>query len=1302
MKVLIHGKLGSALFNLIAAATAVLAVALLVYNGNRSLTGAAYAQEGPVIHSLDPEPPHCVILGSHVPTDGTLTIVGENLTPTSAWRLQFRLAGTSNFTILFGSEVDWESSSRVTLDMSLIEEHLWHLPKMILQARITNAKGDGLTDWSDRFNLVEDAAACAGSRATPGPTLPPTPFPPTPPTRGVAGDLWADVIIGKPDFSQISQKSVVPFKVSNPGGVVVDRSVDPGRAYVWDSGNSRILGIDLAACYEGASPCSADLIIGQPSPYDHSACNGDSGLQGYPVRALAGPDTLCGTVDHSLSPWEVHTHVTMAVDSRGDLYVPDPFNHRVLKYENPFENDSVADAVWGQADFSGITCNRGDFDRPTAETLCFHSFTNRLTTNLQSIGVELDPKGNMWVADSGNHRILRFSLDHATDEIAGTADLVLGQSDFRSAEPGSSPDKLYAPSAVRIDHNNGWVYVADTGNDRVLIFKPPFESGMKADSEFGSQFRHPTSLEIDPDGQGIWVHDSGNYMVELWEITGTSVLSVLGKGSYRPDGECDSPLTELPGAPFMCYIAGGLGVDRHGNVLVSVFLDTADVIRFSSPNAGRGQIGRPDKRLFFPPYGPNSTDMKGIRSARGIAAWKDQLIVSDIGRLMFWNGLDTLTNGRNADGVVGSRFFAESWEACCGRVGIDTSDRLWALGFEGARFLDVYQLPLTEYSVPIHTTWTLETALPVLGTDSKTRIEYSIDGIAPVDNGEFVWLSDTDNHRVLRIRDPLTNPVVDVILGQENPNDNQCNRGRFQAAARTSIEDPSNSDVLCFPGALSIDRLGNLYVSDHALEIVGNQRLLVFSRETISSTNTETIFGPHATKVFTRSTVGRNNLWADPWERRVVIREHSRTLSAATWEPAFDSTNRMVVGYNAYAGPRFVGVYDDPLGPDTLPTAYLYDFGSMPYTAAFDDKDNLYVGDINRSRVLVYHNPFGNPPQPTPQPGAGSPTPAPPVPEYPVTIESVSPEPPYCVVRRSRRGYEETLELVVDGLPAERRDLSLQFRRVTDAHREWLSLQNSDVLRKDGNRITVDMGGFGYIWGDRNKLTLTIRVVEKDGTPLSNWSPAFVLADDVGTCGIALPTPTPTPTFTPTPTPTPTFTPTPTPTPTFTPTPTPTPTFTPTPTPTPTFTPTPTPTPTFTPTPTPTPTFTPTPTPTPTFTPTPTPTPTFTPTLTPTPTFTPTPTPTPSATPTPTPTAVPASTPASEKQQAPTPTASPTPALPSAPEGGGCNVVADGPQPGIEFGMMMFLLLPVALVGWKRRRSPLGRMRIVWGSCETR
>ena len=772
--------------------------------------------------------------------------------------------------------------------MSLIRQHLWNIPRMTLQVRVTNAKGDALTDWSDRFNVVRDGSGCAVPSASPVPTLGPTIFPPTQPVRGVAGDLWADVIIGKPDFSQIAPKSVVPFKVNNPTGVVVDRSVDPGRAYVWDSGNSRILGIDLAACYEGDAPCSADIIIGQPSGYDHAACNGDNGVQAFPVRARPSAETLCGIPDHSLSPWEAYSFVTMAVDSDGNLYVPDSFNHRILKYENPFESDSVADQVWGQADFSGRVCNRGALGSPTKESFCFHSSSIQFTLNRYGAGVEIDSEGNMWVADTGNNRVLRFPVQPDTGEIAKAADLVLGQSDFDTAEPGSSFSKLHAPSAVRFD-SQGWLYVADAANDRVLVFKPPFEFGAQADITFGSQLHHPSSLEVDPFGRGVWVVDSGNYMVELWDSTGTSVLQVLGKNSYEPDRGCGPPMDGVPGGPHLCPIGGSVGLDSRGNVLVPVYHDAAEVFRFPTLSPGSNLASDPDRRFFFPPFEDNLRDKRGIHSARGIAAWKDQLIVSDIRRLMFWNGLDTLTSGQPAAGVIGDESSVGGWRYCCGRIKVDAAGRLWVLAFEGVYFLDVYQLPLTEYSVPLHTIWKQSATFPVLGTDEEVTLGHGIQGVAPVGRGEFLWLSDTDNHRVLRIRDPLTAPVVDVVLGQENASGNQCNRGKFPAADPFAIERGDNTDVLCFPGALTIDRKGDLYVSDHALEINGNRRLLVFSSESTPVTNLETIFAPTATKVFTRSVVGLNNLWADPWEPGAVMGHHRRSFwgsfSAATWEP---------------------------------------------------------------------------------------------------------------------------------------------------------------------------------------------------------------------------------------------------------------------------------------------------------------------------------------------------------------------------------------------------------------------------------
>ena len=125
--------------------------------------------------------------------------------------------------------------------------------------------------------------------------------------RGKIGDWRADVILGQPDFSQITFDEVVSNKLFNPGGVYVDRSVQPNRVYVYDAGNSRILGLShlgyvQSGPYAG-QPCTsnsdypgsicqiqedraADIVIGQPS-FNSSVCNGDSGYQIYPDVSLS-------------------------------------------------------------------------------------------------------------------------------------------------------------------------------------------------------------------------------------------------------------------------------------------------------------------------------------------------------------------------------------------------------------------------------------------------------------------------------------------------------------------------------------------------------------------------------------------------------------------------------------------------------------------------------------------------------------------------------------------------------------------------------------------------------------------------------------------------------------------------------------------------------------------------------------------------------------------------------------------------------------------------------------------------------
>ena len=917
------------------------------------------------------------------------------------------------------------------------------------------------------------------------PSSPPVPSEPL--VRGKAGDYWADVIIGKPDFSEITPNEVVPFKVFQPGGVAVDRSVSSGRAYVWDAGNSRILGLDLAKCYSNDGPCHADIVLGQPFPFDHAACNGDSGVQNFPHRQPATASTLCGLPDVSSSPSEHPTFVNMFVDETGNLYVPDSFNHRVLFYERPFETDQIADAVWGQPDFAGITCNIGSLDGPTASSLCFHSHSNYdrgpAHGGWPASGVTLDAAGNLWVADSGNNRVLRFPVDVDTGMAAHTADVVLGQPDFHGNQSGEELNRLFAPSAVRFDQA-GRLYVADAYNHRILVFDPPFASGMLASDTFGSGFLNPQSLEIDPGQEGVWVSDYAAGTIALWNWDGEEVLKGIG----------NDPIQPRPGAIWFegmghAQSGGGLGFDRDGNLLLSAGGSVQDVLRVPAPlpDIGAWSPDQADQRLFYPPGAANFMGAKGMRSGSGVVAAQDQLVVSDYGRLMFWNGLQSLSNGRPADGVVGDLNYRRGWASCCGDIKADASGRLWTLSVEGASgFIDVYPLPLTEQSAPLHTIWVRDRSFPVLGTEMELRFGRRMFGITPDGgDGEFLWLSDTDNHRVVRIRDPLTEPVVDVILGQNTPDDDSCNRRELIGPWDHNPDVFANptANMLCFPGDLSIDRMGNLWVSDHSLEVAGNHRLLMFSGDLFPRNDQPVLLAPFAEKVFRTHGDAYSRLAVDSYEPAEIIDNVQRgPYRAATFEPAFDSQNRMVVGFNMYVGGRFVGVYDDPLGPSTEPTAYLNDLASMPVSATFDEHDNLYVGDHNRGRVLVYWNPLDG----SHRDG-----------EHPAVIRAITPPQPYCVLRVSEQAHQRSATLVVDDLPNSD-DLQLEVRKLAFADVHTFLIDGFGV-RKTGNRIVID-GIWPYLWPEYDKTSVIARVL-LDGKPVTGWSPSFTIANDAASCG---------------------------------------------------------------------------------------------------------------------------------------------------------------------------------------------------------
>lgn len=149
----------------------------------------------------------------------------------------------------------------------------------------------------------------------------------------------------------------------------------------------------------------------------------------------------------------------IAEDPRSNrLYVADFDNHRVMVYRGPKPQqfDWKPVGVIGQGgDFTTRIPNKGGV---SARSLRY------------PVDVAVGPKGELYVADMGNHRVLRFPAPAGADP---PADLVIGQAgDFTSRVPnkgGVSARSLRFPSGIAVGAS-GEVYVSDTGNNRVLIF----------------------------------------------------------------------------------------------------------------------------------------------------------------------------------------------------------------------------------------------------------------------------------------------------------------------------------------------------------------------------------------------------------------------------------------------------------------------------------------------------------------------------------------------------------------------------------------------------------------------------------------------------------------------------------------------------------------------------------------------------------------------------------------------------------------------------------------------------------------
>ena len=243
---------------------------------------------------------------------------------------------------------------------------------------------------------------------------------------------------------------------------------------------------------------------------------------------IGQPDFSTLTAGQPSSPTTIGNPTAVAFDSKGDLWVVDNSNNRVLEYKPPFSTGEAASLVIGQTSLTGTgdSSPSGGLFGPTA--------------------IAFDSGGNLWVVDSGNNRVLEFKSPFSNGE---SATLVIGQPTFGGYIGTTTAGGLNSPSYLAFDPS-GNLWVTDQGNNRVLEFTTPFSTGEKASVVIGhanftayapsstttaKSLFEPLGIAFDSMGD-LWVVDSADHRIleysAPFSIGDSAASMVIGQSNF--------------------------------------------------------------------------------------------------------------------------------------------------------------------------------------------------------------------------------------------------------------------------------------------------------------------------------------------------------------------------------------------------------------------------------------------------------------------------------------------------------------------------------------------------------------------------------------------------------------------------------------------------------------------------------------------------------------------------------------------------------------------------------------------------